>query len=69
MSEPLWPQFSPYPNINRAVVLMAYTMGANPFVHAGAIVHDASMTIGDVIEKIRFEFGDQAAASVTIVVH
>jgi hypothetical protein len=43
--------------------------GANPFVHAGAIVHDAPMTIGDVIEKIRFEFGDQAAASVTIVVH
>jgi hypothetical protein len=69
MSEPLWPQFSPYPQINKAVTLMAYTMGANPYLHAGEIAYDAPMTISDLIAKIRFEFGDQAAASVRIVVH
>ena len=69
MSEPMWPEFSPLPQINRSVQLMAYTMGANPFLHAGEIVYTAPMTIADLIEKIRFEFGDQAAASITIVVH
>jgi hypothetical protein len=51
MSEPMWPEFSPYPQINRAVVLHAYTMGANPFLHAGEIAYDAPMTISDLVEK------------------
>jgi hypothetical protein len=65
----MWPEYSPLPQINHAVQLLAFTMGSNPFVHAGQIAYNAPMTISDLVAKIRFEFGDQAAASITITVH
>jgi len=67
MTAMLWPRFSPYHHVNDAVMSEASFMGANPYdwrkVKAG------SMTVADLIEKIRFRFGDRAANSVKIVVH
>jgi hypothetical protein len=67
MTAPLSPTFSPHKHVNDAVIIEAYRMGANPY--CWDVVRDAPMTIADLIEKIRFLFGDRAAASIAITVH
>ena len=42
-------------------------MGSNPYTRDKVLV--ASKTITDLVEEIRIRFGDEAAESITIVVH
>ena len=67
MSNPLWPVFSDLRHVHDAIVREAWTMGSNPYPRDKVLV--ASKTITDLVEEIRIRFGDEAAESITIVVH
>ena len=62
------PRYSEIGRVNEAVQNEVYFMGAAPYDFTpGAKL--GTMTIADLIEKIRYRFGSQAAASIRITVH
>ena len=64
----MWPQFSPLSHVNEAVIREIVCMRRNPYSPMER-VEQGTMTLPDLIEKIRFRFGDRAAKSVRITVH
>jgi hypothetical protein len=64
-------RYSDNDDVNQAVIAIICCMVENPYEMPGTEprVRPGRFSIADVIEKIRFRFGDQAAASVRIVVH
>jgi hypothetical protein len=58
--------------IDQAVIGLVACMNPDPYPCAGQpspVVKRGTMSIADVIERIRFQYGDRAARSVKIVVH
>jgi hypothetical protein len=58
--------YSHLKHINEAVIGLVCCMDPQPYAPR---VKQGTMTIADVIEKIRFRFGDLAARSVHFTVH
>jgi hypothetical protein len=61
-------RYSDLKHINEAVIGLVCCMDPQPYATTPRVKH-GTMTIADVIEKIRFRFGYLAARSVSITVH
>jgi len=64
----MWPQFSPMKHIQEAVIRLVVCMRQDPHAELEPVEH-GTMSLPDVIEKIRFRFGERAARSIRITVH
>jgi hypothetical protein len=62
------PKYSTMPHVNEAVIGLIASMRRHPFAPLSRI-EDGTMSFADVIEKIRFRFGDRAAQSITVTFH
>jgi hypothetical protein len=66
-------RFSDDYDVNEAVKGLLCSMDPDGwmaiFISSAPKVKQSTMTLADVIERIRFQFGDRAAASIRITVH